>query len=295
MRYNIILILIFLIIISIICILTFTTKYKEKFKYSKSPEFIYGTKEYSNIPNIIFSFWNDENYPETVKKCIKSWQKYNPLYTIHMVTFNNLHKYLNIDITKLKQIKTIHQQSDLIRLCLLQKYGGIWLDATIYLNNSLNWIHACQSTTNCEYVGYYIDAFTKNYKYPVIENWFIASIPNSKFIQDWLIKFYEINNFESVDDYINDIKLTTDLQKIDNPVYLSMHSACQYILQNNNIHYNLCLFKAEDGPFLYNKFINWDINKLHEYFKNKRLQTCVVKFRGCERTFIETHKLYNQL
>jgi len=86
------------------------------------------------------------------------------------------------------KIDSITRKSDFIRLELLSKYGGIWMDASIICKYSLNWIHAYQKNTDAEMVGYYINGFTTIEKYPVVENWFISCIPKSRFIELWKIK-----------------------------------------------------------------------------------------------------------
>lgn len=87
----------------------------------------------------IFTFWEPtNNIPDYVQLCIDTW-KYNlPGYEIVILDYSNLSNWLSK-----KQIKrilckdmTLPIQADAIRVALLRKYGGIWLDAdTIILHN----------------------------------------------------------------------------------------------------------------------------------------------------------------
>jgi len=292
--YIILLILIIFIIIYIIKNIYNIVKISnENFEeYSKYP-----LVKQSKIPNIIYTYWHDENIPPFINKCINSWKKYNPTYNIIILNKNNISKYISIDIYNLKFAKTQQQIADFIRIYILAQNGGIWLDATIYLNASLDWIHSYQVNENSEFVGFKINGTCK-YKgtlpAPIVENWFLSCIPNSQFIKDWKDMFFSINNYNSIDDYVSFITKTTDLKGIDAPNYLTMHIACQYILQNFKKNYTLSLLEAEKGPFLYLNTINWDniyLLPILLYFKGK--ESLIVKYRGPERKFIDTFKLYH--
>jgi hypothetical protein len=266
----------------------------EEFKYSSSD-----TKKEGKIPKIIYTYWNDpENIPETVSKCIDSWKRYNPDYKIVIINSKNIKEFIPFDITKLKHATSQQKIADFLRICLLAQNGGIWLDSTIYLNHNLDWINEYQANEDSEYVGYYLDEFTTNKEFPVIENWFLACIPGSKFIQDWCNEFLHINDFDTIGEYIKSIEKITDFQAIDSTEYLTMHCCAQKILQNppGGEKYKLSLLKAEYGPFLYNVYGGWfKIIAIPQYFLFDFLHTPVVKFRGPERTFIEIVGLNNFL
>jgi len=256
----------------------------------KFPEYNkYKERKSSKIPNVIYTYWHDGDFPPLVSKCIESWKRHNPGYTIVVLSKENLQQYIPFDINQLRFANTQQQKSDFIRIYVLAEYGGIWLDASIYLNQSLDWIHAYQFNENSEFVGYKINAFTKTF--PVIENWFLACVPKSNFMNDWKDVFYSMNNYETIESYVNSIKQTTDFQGIPSYYfsYLTMHIACQYILQHNN--YKLSILEAEKGPFLYLEKIYWN----HLYFIpiisiHKGKESPVVKYRKGERIILE--KLY---
>ena len=56
---------------------------------------------------------------------------------------------------------TPQRQSDWIRLYVLHKYGGIWIDSSTILTDSFKWLHNKNSTA----FGYYIKKFTTNQNY----------------------------------------------------------------------------------------------------------------------------------
>ena len=91
---------------------------------------------------IIWSYWSGpKNY--FVKKSYESWKKYLPEWDIKLLNDEDLVKY---DIKKPDNFEKLvkAKQSDVIRLNLLYNYGGVWLDATIILNDNLDWYWICK-------------------------------------------------------------------------------------------------------------------------------------------------------
>lgn len=84
-----------------------------------------------------FQGW--DSAPELIKKCIKSVYRHMPEKTIHLITQNNIHDYVQLPdyiLDKWKKgIISYAHLSDLLRTELLIKYGGMWIDATVYLTN----------------------------------------------------------------------------------------------------------------------------------------------------------------
>ena len=75
--------------------------------------------------------------PEIVQWCVHSWKKYNPDWTIIVLDYDNLHKY--VDLRKVmydKDIELCHL-ADIVRMILLRDHGGLWVDATSFCNKPL--------------------------------------------------------------------------------------------------------------------------------------------------------------
>lgn len=97
-----------------------------------------------NFDNIIWTMWlqGTNEMPEIVNLCHQSVQKNRGDFEHILLTKENLHKY--IDIPKhilLKWEKGIIGNahfSDYVRIAILEKYGGVWLDSTILLNQPLS-------------------------------------------------------------------------------------------------------------------------------------------------------------
>ena len=97
------------------------------------------TKEF---PKIIWTMWQqgEVQMPKTVTasmKTIKDFAKRNGC-EFHLLTDKNLEHFVNIpkDITekyKKKELTAAHY-SDIVRFSLLYQYGGIWMDATLFVS-----------------------------------------------------------------------------------------------------------------------------------------------------------------
>ena len=250
------------------------------------------------IPKQIWTFWDSDDLPDTVLKCIHSWRVYNPDYKITILSKQNIKNYLpEIDILGFKYANTPQRISDFIRINIIRDYGGFWLDASILLKCSLNYFRDIQQKNNCEFIGYYINRSTTNSNYPVIENWFFGAIPHSEFIRKWRDVFLSINDYITIPDFVEKMKKDVDLQNIRNLDYLTMHIAAQYVLQkcmsHKDIKNKLFLFKAEDGPFKYVAENNWNSNRaIRALCVDVNLKTPIIKFTGRERKVIEKNKDY---
>ncbi|HGS0798013.1 TPA: capsular polysaccharide synthesis protein, partial [Streptococcus pneumoniae] len=92
----------------------------------------------------IFSMWIQgyESAPKLVQKTIDSQRKYAEKYGYKFVFLdeNNIREYVTLpsEIVEKYENGTIDfiKYSDVVRGTLLSKYGGVWLDSTIYVDSS---------------------------------------------------------------------------------------------------------------------------------------------------------------
>jgi len=293
---------IFILLLVVLLVITILNGY-----YTKKEGFT------TEIPKKIWTFWDNDDIPEIIQKCIHTWKKHNPNYEITVVNKSNLSEYLpDVDFSKIKHIENSPQKySDMVRLHLLAKYGGIWSDASIIcLKPYDSWIPDMQENSQngtAEFVGFYIDSFTlPQFKEnsPVIENWFFACTEGSKMVNDWLNEFLRISDYDTVQQYVDAVKADdVNIQNIPSPTYLSMHVACQKILQKGvNRPYIFELLKAEDTAFKYLTQNEWDSKRAIQNIldckdsdsdlnSNKErcefLDSPIIKMRGDERITME--------
>lgn len=98
-------------------------------------------KKIFETDKIIWQYWAQgyDRLPETVRKCIDSVDKYSGEYTVIRLTDANLEEYLDIPeyITEKRAVYSYAFFSDLLRVMLLSVYGGLWLDATVFLSGQI--------------------------------------------------------------------------------------------------------------------------------------------------------------
>lgn len=149
---------------------------------------------------VIYIYWAQKfiNAPDIVKKCLLSWKSKNPTWKIIELDDNNLCDYIDIkkEIPNFenKQI-TKTSYSDIIRIFLLEKYGGCWCDATTFCIEPLdNWLH--------KYISSGFFGFNKPCKSRLISSWFLYSEKNNYIIQKWREKtIIYWNNHNKVEEY----------------------------------------------------------------------------------------------
>lgn len=94
-----------------------------------------------NGPVWVCWWTGEETAPLLVKKCIESIRRNAGGHTIHIITRDNYKEYLEIPDFILEKVDNgqmcVANFSDYLRFSLLAKYGGLWLDATIFCSRPL--------------------------------------------------------------------------------------------------------------------------------------------------------------
>jgi hypothetical protein len=162
-------------------------------------------QEMKKCENIIWTYWNTcdpsidskrcnksdalNGIPIFIQKCMKNWKNFNPEYTIILITPDNLSEYINpADLPGNFYQLITQKQADWIRLYVIMKYGGTWLDSSIILTSPLRkWMNTIKKDYNSNGLLFYmkcqsIDTFQ-------VENWFINSSPMDPFIVAWFKEF----------------------------------------------------------------------------------------------------------
>jgi hypothetical protein len=152
-----------------------------------------------NMIQTLYIYWAQKfnNAPDVVKNCLISWKLKNPSWKIIELDDDNLHDYINIEkeISDLKQKSiTKTSYSDIIRILLIEKYGGCWCDATTFCNKSLDiWLHNYTITS-----GFFaFDRPLKKWKKLMLSSWFLYSEKNNYITKKWkeaTIKYWSENN-----------------------------------------------------------------------------------------------------
>ena len=129
-------------------------------------------------------FQGETEAPEIIKLCFESIEKYNSNRQIIRLTENNYRNYIDLPdyvIDKYNNgiITPVHF-SDIIRVCLLAKYGGTWIDATVLLTNEIN-----PQILKSNFFGFRItqeSSWFDCHSFLTSASWFMHAQPNNNII-----------------------------------------------------------------------------------------------------------------
>jgi hypothetical protein len=140
-----------------------------------------------DIPNHIWAFWDSDSPPEFVANLLKSWQKYYPDYNLTLVTKQNMKDFISVNIPDNFDDLLPAFQADWVRLALLVEHGGFYMDSSIIVTNRDALFNVKRKVEQDKTDGFAFEGnfYTTIPEYPVIENWFIASIPKGDFVTGW--------------------------------------------------------------------------------------------------------------
>jgi hypothetical protein len=189
-------VIILFVILIIFAILNKYIKCQNYHKYYISNNIQYVQNNYELNDNFknIFCFWNSEIIPPIINECVKNFKKKLPEWNVILLNEKTIR--ILIDETEFpKNYKklTIPQKSDWIRLILLYKYGGLWLDSSTIINvpSQINYMYDKVFKENYQLAGYSFCNLLYSFdNYYTFESWFMISNKNSEIVYKWL-KEYE--------------------------------------------------------------------------------------------------------
>jgi hypothetical protein len=202
------------------------------------------------IPRIIWSYWQGEASP-SVTACRNSWLRNNPDWTIHVLSSQDLRSYLP-DFPPLPRALPPQKISNLVRLMLMERHGGVWLDASTIATTSLDWIRSLVNARQCE-VGLFWNERQGVYKRdagsPIVENGCICASPGSAFIKHWRENYQRCITSDSYENYFpgrDDFQeLSRNFESKSNISYFVCYLAAQQTMQSGK-NYRLLLINSED-------------------------------------------------
>lgn len=151
----------------------------------------------------IYSSWMQgyDNAPLLVKTCLASQKRYIKNKKYVLITNENLHDYITLpDFIEEKCKKGIIPYSnytDLVRLELLIKYGGTWIDSTVLCTDS----DYPEEMVDSDLFFYWYKE-NKNDKYTGFSSWFISAYSNNEMLliaRDMLFQYWR--DYDCLIDY----------------------------------------------------------------------------------------------
>lgn len=220
------------------------------------------------LPKVIYGYWDNLDGNDLIKAHINTWHRnISSDWKINIISKKNILDYVDIDFyNKYKDLPSF-RFSDFLRLYILNKYGGVWIDAsTIIINDSfLNQYHTEMIENKYDVLLYEFKSHSI-LNQPYFENWFIMAPQNSIFIIDLYNQFSKAYDMDFVYYKNNILKPEIDLTKTlkdgDN-VYLMQHAIIHYLLKYNT--YKINSKDASESMFKAQNINKWDCNKLINY------------------------------
>lgn len=205
--------LVFVLVIIMICML-FPKIFTGIFSKKCSKEGFGGINRVAHLrefPRKIYMFWDKgwENAPYLAQQCYASWVHYNPTWEVIRLDDDNISQYISPELLKkINDISRPQHRADLIRVNLLNDYGGVWVDATIFCNKNLDlWLHEYMKA-GIFYFKYGSNSGLESYR---IGNWFIASEKNNYLMEKFCQKYNQRWKYIVRDEYFGFHKLFREL------------------------------------------------------------------------------------
>lgn len=219
--------------------------------------FLNSEEEVVSLPKIIWMYWDNPDYPKYIDGLMERLRNLNPDCDIRLLNCHTLSHYID-DYMVAHEGLSATTKSDLIRLELILRYGGIWLDATTLVFEDFSWIYKKFSSGRYDFVGFYYENWTKIEHFPVLENWLIASPPDNPFIRAWRDELKNVT--QGVETYFSSLKNRSDyrdiLQGIEDPKYLLVSLAAQVAMRQVP-SFSVHLRAAIQSAFLYHELSHW--------------------------------------
>lgn len=250
-----------------------------------------------NIPRKIWIFWYDLEIPELVNHCINNIKTLHPEYEVNVLNKNTVKNYLDLDIENLIKKMPVANLSDLIRLKLLQNYGGIWMDASIILEKNIEDFFLVEHNT-FDIIGFYNANRSTDCKLPVIESWFLAAPPNSKFINKWLSYFEpisELGNKGLFDKFKTNPDFIELSKGLDDPLYLVVYMAAKLAYKDMKQQCNMFFYCCDDSAYAVQMYSKWRTRKCttNLYIRDQFIFSPIYKLTSGDRKFSSFLKKYN--
>ena len=206
-------------------------------------------------------FQGDECLPDIPSLCLKSIQRHANRHPINIITKDNYLKYVDIPefvilLHKEGKMKTAHF-CDIIRMSLLYKHGGLWMDATIFVTKDLSedfFNYPFYSIKNedmghyishCRWAGFFLSGWKNCPIYGALLKLYYAYLEKHTLFIDYLMMDYFIDILYQTNDTIK--KLIDDVPLNNPDIYSLKPLLCETFDSDkfSQITQNTSIFKLD--------------------------------------------------
>lgn len=244
-----------------------------------------------DIPKIIWTYWQQAPAPAFIQACLANWRHFAPDHEVRLLARDDITRWLpelRADFDSLPA----DRQTDWLRIQLLARHGGIWMDASMLLSRDLAWLHETRKRRAADYVGFYIDRYTTRPELPILAGFMMASVAHGRFATRLAV---------AVDQALNE-GAPALMQRIrnesrDGRILQALPQAFDVapavagdLLDREPDHARLVLLRAEDGPLAWQAGVGWRARRLHArlaLLPCPRVLPAVLKLHSGERAIVE--------
>lgn len=137
----------------------------------------------AEIPRVVWTFWLQgwSAAPRLVRACLESWRRHNPGWDVRALSRSGAAAHIDVEEAvpsiRGKQLPPM-EYSECLRVSLLARFGGVWVDATVFCTQPLDvWLPGHSST------GFF--AFERPGPDRLLSSWFLAASPGSYVVESW--------------------------------------------------------------------------------------------------------------
>lgn len=265
----------FVLLLSAVALMAVTNQYKTPY----------------DLPKIIWTHWDTPDINDKLKRILQKRREVLSDWDVRFVTT----KDVLADVPPQDLPKNFHKQkkqhqSDWMRMYLLEKYGGVWMDIGIIVNESITPLYKECAKQKADLCVFFIDAKTVDPYYPIVENWFIMAPRGSPLIKLWKAEYEKALDMGFLpykkELMANNVIGLKNLFKKDDDVYLTQHACIQNILQNKFPKDAKIIYKrAEDTMFKVQTDCKWKRPCMKDVFNDKTITSKIpyLKLRGGDR------------
>mmetsp|Transcript_35793 Transcript_35793/g.69090 ORF Transcript_35793/g.69090 Transcript_35793/m.69090 type:complete len:442 (+) Transcript_35793:203-1528(+) len=203
----------------------------------------------------IWGYWAQgyDAMPELFQLCVATWQRHNPHWDVRILSKSTLYEYLSeAELpNRFEQMFSHQTASDCVRLALLARYGGIYMDVSIIMCTDLDALcwDAIASGQRAAAVVFHPTYGTPKFNgEDFTESWFLATRPGNAFFLRWRDLLRELmHNRLDVDGLLeHPLYQGVDLEGIDRlnkhftgltfdfREYLAIHAMCHRLIETEN-------------------------------------------------------------
>lgn len=234
-----------------------------------------------NGTSIIWFCWlqGEDKMPLIPRLCLESIRKNSNGHDVVVITESNLSEYICIsdkiiELYKKGNITAAHF-SDIIRLGLLDKYGGFWIDSTMYLTKPIDdaVFTASLYSMKSEPEGFYVSEcrwagfcfrMSQESRLPGVVNKILLNYWEK---EEWLIDYFMIDYlFDIAYRHFSDVKDDIDAIPFNNP---ELHKLCPKLCDDfneeefNRLTENTSFFKLSWKAFSSEQLLDNPANYYH--------------------------------